>query len=230
MTSIMTHCVVLLVICFFIVSVLSHSVWEPLLLDCCHLSFQSPNAYILSVCFCRLFFKRNCDFKFARIAQKSSEVKAVAYRRWILYFPQPSVHQCVKLKQSPKSNCLSKKKGNKNAQNSQSCIVKQSISRCKTDYLALQGWLSWAAKLTISGRKVDYLGSQDTQGGATGSQRRHPEMLISTIPVVKIFRIPARFFAASQQNADGQNTRRKMWHTYITGGFYNTPVFHCLSN
>ena len=164
---------------------------------------------------------RNCDSKFARIAQKSSEVKAVAYRRWISHFPQPSVHQSVRLKQSPKSNCLSKKKGNKNAQNSQSCIVKQSISRCKTDYLALQGWLSWTAKLTILGRKVDYLGLQDTQDGATGSQIRHLEMLISTVPIVKIFRIPARCFAASQQNADSLNTRRKMWHTYITGGFYN---------
>ena len=89
MTSIMTHCVVLLVICFFIVSVLSHSVWEPLLLDCCHLSFQSPNAYILSVCFCRLFFKRNCDFKFARIAQKSSKVRLLSYRHQILCFRKP---------------------------------------------------------------------------------------------------------------------------------------------
>ena len=82
---------------------------------------------------------RNCDLKFARIAQTSSEVKAAAYRRRILHFQQPSVHQSFRLKQSPKSNCLSKKKGNKNAQNSQSCIVKQSISRCKTDYLGLQG-------------------------------------------------------------------------------------------
>ena len=47
-------------------------------------------------------------------------------------------NNCISLpKQNPKSNCLSKKKGNKNAQNSQSCIVKQSMSRCKTDYLAL---------------------------------------------------------------------------------------------
>ena len=108
---------------------------------------------------------RNCDSKFARIAQKSSEVKAVAYRRWISHFPQPSVHQSVRLKQSPKSNCLSKKKGNKNAQNSQSCIVKQSISRCKTDYLRQQSWLSWVARLTILGCKTLKMAQQEVRDG-----------------------------------------------------------------
>ena len=105
----------------------------------------TEKTYIMSRHVAWRFFKTNCDFKLARIAQKLSKGITVSYRHQIPDFRKP-LYITELLFPHPQNDCFVCRKRRKN-------VPKQSILQPHLDYLAASLWLFCSFTLTILASK-----------------------------------------------------------------------------
>ena len=108
----------------------------------------TEKTYIMSRHVAWRFFKTNCDFKLARIAQKLSNGITASYRHQIHVFRKP-LYITELLFPHPQNDCFVCRKRRKN-------VPKQSILQPHLDYLAASLWLFCSLILTILQPHLDY--------------------------------------------------------------------------